>query len=732
MKNILIILAAAALLASCGLPVSQTGLASSGTYGLPVVSVSPSSTDAELAANPAVKFGYVVTKAVPGFDESAFAALGAELVSSFTLNGIEGTFYRLHKAEGVAKLIWDLRVTKGILYAEPALVSRLVKPVAGSASRALGDGDLANDPRSDSSEYSLAITHALESYDTVTGNGYGANTVYVAVIDTGINMAHEDFWYDADGAGPGAPVSIVEYAKSAFDKAADGTMTWRGDEVPFVTVPAGENWDDEAHGTHVSGTIAAVGDNGVGVAGVAWKQTKIISYKCFANATEGSGDDWSIYGALGDLADWVKAQRLGDPNFQATVPVNMSLGGDYAGSFELEMINYAVSQGVLPIVAMGNDGKRVGQFPASYQGVVAVGATNGMDGKVHFSNTGHWISVSAPGYDIISTGNGSDYWNDDTPFRQAEYQWMSGTSMATPFVTGLVGYLLSFDKTLTPYQVKAVLEQTADDKGAVGFDEDFGYGRVNVLHAATMVRTGVGLPVDGVAYVSSKIVVTVDNTSGNYNSGIVGFEDRVIGQPVYLYDSVGHFVSLGLTNGTNGEVEFRGLPPGDYTVKTNFFGSVGTEAVTLANGADQTVDFTWNKNIVYVSTVKNTTAGFVNGTDTMISIYNAETMLTADAVVTDYDRGTLDTLQVELPSGTYWAKITAYGAYKPAYNYIMQVGFSPASAQALADGGRAANVDDSHEQDDDGAAATLKGEFARETPFAANLCDADVFMFVVP
>lgn len=735
MRKILGILAIVALFASCSSPLMNQGAGPAAEAGLNVVQVT---TDAALQANEAVNYGVVIVKAVSGFDTAAFERLGATVDSKMTLNG--GTYYRLTKANGVTKLINSLRITKGILYAEPELVYKRVMPitrVADATSRALSDGNLALDPRNASSGYSLELTKALDSYKPVasSGNGYGANTVYVAVIDTGLNWTHDDFWINDT-------TSIIEYAKSAFNKAADGTMTWIGDNQPLVTIAvpatksAAVNWDDEAHGTHVTGTIAALGDNGVGVAGVAWKNTKVISYKCFANAEAGSGAGWSIYGSLGDLAEWVKAKRIADPAFQKTLPVNMSLGGDSAGSFEYEMINFALEQGVLPIVAMGNDGKRMGQFPASYQGVVAVGATNGKDEKVHFSNTGEWISVSAPGYDIISTGNGGNSWQ--IPAASAsEYQWMSGTSMATPFVTGMVGYLLSFNKDLTPYQVKAVLEQTADDKGAVGFDEDYGYGRVNVLAAATMVRTGTGLPAVGASYVETKIVATVSNTSGNYDSGLgtvntVDCSKRLVDQTVSLYDAGGDFVSLGLTNGTNGEVEFRGLPAGNYTLKTNFFGEAKTQAITLNNSADQTAAFSYNKNIVYICTVP--AMAFNAGkdtTDTVIDVYSDEALTTN---VGTLDKYMLDTLSLELAPGTYYLKITAYGGAAGNGNYGLQVGFANISevAATVTDGDRLATADDSHEDDDTGVLATAKGNLTLDTPYAFNLIDAaDVFKFTI-
>ncbi|MBN1519659.1 MAG: dentilisin complex serine proteinase subunit PrtP [Spirochaetales bacterium] len=746
MKKLLVILAAALLLGSCGLPFLQApAMGPAEEAGLNVVKVAPTkAADLELYNNEWVNYGYVIVKTDDGFDVSRFEALGAEVAGSFTLRNAPGTYWRLYKTTGVAQLISRLRYQRGVAYAEPELVSKRVLPVVENASaRSLTSGDLADDPRAQSSEYSLAITQALDSYKAVAdgGNGYGTNEVYVGVIDTGINMAHEDFWYDDDENPTTQDVSIVEYAKSAFIKAADGTMTWVGDGVDHVTVPSGENWDDQAHGTHVSGTIAARGDNGVGVAGVAWKNVKLISYKCFADADSGSGSDWSVYYGLADLADWKVANGV----TQATIPVNMSLGGSYAGSFELEMINYALTRGVLPIVAMGNDGMRMGQFPASYQGVVAVGATNGKDEKVHFSNTGHWISVSAPGYDIISTGNGSAYWNGDpwgNVVRQTEYQWMSGTSMATPFVTGMVGYLLSFDPTLTPYQVKRVLELTADDLGAAGFDEDFGYGRVNVLDAATMVRTGTGLPADNSHYLNTKIVATVENISAAYDSGIAEFQKRIVGATVSLYDSLGQFIALGMTNGTDGSVEFRGLTAGTYTLKVNYEGELQSQIVTLDGTADQTAAFSYDKTILFVCTVPNLAynAG-EDATDTMLTLYEYNpaggTEEEKYIYVTDVDQDYLDTLSAEVVSGkTYFVEIAPYN--QRGGNYAIQIGFSPITEANAVDGARLSSDNDSHEADGTYAEALDKGEFDLGTPFGANLVggsastDVDIFMFTVP
>lgn len=752
MKKLLGILAAALLFGSCGMPLLQPALGPAQESGLNVVVVDGDSTDAALAADPAVNYGSVIVKAVPGFDAARFARLGAEVASTVSFPGIEGDFYRLRVAEGsMVKTINSLRYTRGVLWAEPELVSKRVIPVekVDATERLIIDGDLSGDPRGEYSLYSLGITKALDSYKAVAsgGNDYGAATVLMAVIDTGINWTHEDFWTNPDGDDINEPgESVIVYAKSAFNKAVDGTMTWVGDGTPFVTIPEGENWDDEAHGSHVAGTMLALGDNGVGVTGVAWKNARVISYKCFANAESGSGADWSVYGALGDLAAYVEAERLAGTLTQATIPVNMSLGGSYAGSFELEMINYALSQGVLPVVAMGNDGMRMAQFPASYQGVLAVGATNGRDEKVHFSNTGHWISVSAPGYDIVSVGNGGYDWQDPA-WSSSDYQWMSGTSMATPFVTGVIGYILSFDPTLTPYQVKRVLELSADDKGAAGFDEDFGYGRVNVLAAATMVRTTAGLPAINDYYLPTKIVATVENVSANYDSGLgTGLEKRVAGATVSVFDGAGQFLFMGMTNGTDGSVEFRGLPAGTYTLTVNYEGEVQSLPVTLDSAGDQTAAFSFDKTILFVSTVPNLAynAG-EDETDSMLTLYELvpDDPATVDVDETTYkeiafvDAGYLDTLSAEVTSGTtYFVAIEPYASR--GGNYAIQIGFSPITEANVVDGVRLAADNDSHEADDDFAAATLKGEFALGTPFGANLVggaastDVDIYMFTIP
>ena len=117
-------------------------------------------------------------------------------------------------------------------------------------------------------------------------------TPYVATIDTGLNPVHEEF--------SGRVVRLM----SAFDSSdAGASNSYVGDYQDLVEVPLTENWDDGAHGSHVMGTIAANGDNGIGVAGVCW-QSNLISYKVFSESDGASGTSWAVYGSLYDLINW--------------------------------------------------------------------------------------------------------------------------------------------------------------------------------------------------------------------------------------------------------------------------------------------------------------------------------------------------------------------------------------------------------------------------------------------
>jgi thermitase len=712
--TILALLAAisvAAALAGCSLFATPgTSYSASSRAMAPYAMFEPAD-EAELAAAAAAgeaNAGYVIVKVASDFDAARFARIGATVSGHFSLNSSE--YYRLYKKNGSIKLVARLRRMAGVAYAQHELVSRLPAYEKSSdaaidkgASRdAAAIAAVLDDPFTWGRYGHFETTKALDAYEAY---GFGTNTVYVADIDTGINRTHEDF-IDANGD------QIIEYAKSAFSSADGGTtFAFVGNSANFVVVPENEDWDEEGHGTHTAGTIAALGNNGKGVAGVAWQKVKLISYKCFSDAaSSGSGSDWAVYGGLADLISWKQTHSV-----TQTIPVNMSLGSSFAGYFELDMINQALDENIMVVASMGNSGFNAPQYPAAYTGVLAVGATKADGSKVSFSTSGNFISVSAPGYNIYSTCNGaSDAYID-----------MSGTSMAAPFVTGTVAYLLSFNPALKPDQIKAILESTAIDIGAEGWDEDTGYGLVNVKAAAQILNGGT-IPDQGATYSTKTASVYVKNTNANYDSGIPGYKSAVTGQTVYLYDADDAYVCLGITNADTGVAEFKLLKPGTYTARTNYLGTKAEKTFTVDNAVDTEVDLEFDIALLFIQTVPNLAKDPTESTeaDTVIYLYDDAD----NALVNGYDSGTLDWIGVTgLTSGkTYKVGILQYEGATGEYG--LNIGFTGITSVNTTNG-RGAGADDSFEDNDTLATAKL---VTVGTDYGLFAGDADYFSFVMP
>ena len=464
-------------------------------------------------------------------------------------------FLTVKTLKDYAETLNKIRELPNIFYAEPdykvgivgTYTERPATPILHPFD--LSNGNLDDDPVGDREEYALAITEALRAYEEL---GYGDNVVWAGIIDTGTNANHEDL-KDKDGN------RVVKILKTAFA----GGGTFQNDSSGNTDT----EYDRGGHGTHCSGSICASGNNGKGIAGVAWKNVKLASYKGMMN---GGGSVVSIYGSLRDLVDSVRSEI--PQTEQATIPVNMSLGGPVASHYALEHLNYARSKGFLVVAANGNEGQLLPSYPASYPGILTVGATGDNDKKTGFSTSGPWINIVAPGLNIISLKHTSTH----------EYVYMSGTSMATPFVTGMIAYLLSFNPHLTPSQITAILEKTADKIDSYnqdpvgkydenGFSKWYGYGRVNVYKAAKMIVEKKE-PAVGQEYVETTLIVNA----------------RSQRQMVHVYDkNTGVLVSMSLTYGYPSKTEFRGLRPGTYNVVC---ARVAKE-VTITNDSDATVSF---------------------------------------------------------------------------------------------------------------------------------------------
>jgi subtilisin family serine protease len=217
--------------------------------------------------------------------------------------------------------------------------------------------------------------------------------------------------------------------------------------------------DDNGHGTHVAGIIGAVTNNGVGVAGLA--QVSIMAEKVLDS---GGG------GTIFDVA-----QGMIDATNKGARITNNSYGTYLYSDTMRAAFEYARSHGVLNVAAAGNDNTNQPFYPAAFgEFVVSVSGTDQNDAKASFSNYGDWIDLSAPAVNIVST------------LPAGSYGTLTGTSMASAFVTGATALVWSHFQTLSAEQVRQRLQETAVDLGAPGRDPLFGYGRVDIFSALKM------------------------------------------------------------------------------------------------------------------------------------------------------------------------------------------------------------------------------------------------------
>ncbi len=289
---------------------------------------------------------------------------------------------------------------------------------------------------SDPAFASLEMVYGLARIDAPNAWEYtrGSAEVIVAVVDSGIKLDHPEF------AG----------------RLTDGYDFVNDDDQPD---------DDAGHGTHVAGVVAAGMDNGVGATGVC-PGCRLMPVKVLGANNLGT---WS------NLAQGI----LYAVDHGADV-VNLSLGGSVASQTLAAAVDYAQAHGVVVVAAAGNYGNDLPYYPAALDGVVGVGATTAQDNRWQNSNFGAAVDVAAPGDLIYST-----YYQLDNVL--GGYMYLSGTSMATPHVSGLAGLALSLDPSLTPAEVLDMLQRGADDLGAPGRDAEYGNGRINAARTMTLV-----------------------------------------------------------------------------------------------------------------------------------------------------------------------------------------------------------------------------------------------------
>ncbi|MNM24681.1 Minor extracellular protease Epr precursor [compost metagenome] len=222
------------------------------------------------------------------------------------------------------------------------------------------------------------------------------------------------------------------------------------------------------HGTHVTGIIGALVNNGEGVAGISW-YNKILPVKVLDNT--GAGTTYSVAEGIIWAAD------------HGAKVINLSLGNYADSQFLHDAIKYAYNKDVVLVSASGNDNTERPGYPAAYPEVLAVAATTASDERADFSNYGDYVDVSAPGESIASTYIGS------------QYAALSGTSMASPHAAALAGLVRSLNPDLTNKEVMDLMTKNAVDLGAKGHDKYFGWGRLDV-YRTLQAAAGEGVAVE--------------------------------------------------------------------------------------------------------------------------------------------------------------------------------------------------------------------------------------------
>ena len=300
--------------------------------------------------------------------------------------------------------------------------------------------------------------------------GTGSDSVVAAVIDTGIDYLHPDLSANV-WTNPGEiPGNGIDDDGNGYIDDVHGIDTFNHDSNPV---------DDHGHGTHVAGTIGAVGNNGIGVVGINWR-VKLIACKFMSSG--GSGPD----SAAIECFDYLTSLKLRGINVRVT---NNSWGSDSGDvdTFLKDAIDAAGNAGIVNVFAAGNNGTNndVMPFsPASYTSpsIVAVAASETNDGRAGFSNYGLTsVDLAAPGAGIISTAAGGGYAS------------AAGTSMAAPHVAGAVAMVASLHPEYSVSDIKNVLLENVDRLGSWDGLVASG-GRLN-LFASLLATPNVGAPV---------------------------------------------------------------------------------------------------------------------------------------------------------------------------------------------------------------------------------------------
>lgn len=441
----------------------------------------------------------------PGAAPEALGGLGgATLLQRLPEIGVER--WRLPASMDIHDAIRLLSAHPAVRYAEPNyIVHTLAIPMDPLRNELWGLHNLGQ-----TGGTTDADIDALEAWDVRTD----ASSVVVGVIDTGIDYNHEDLvgniW-----TNPGEDLNSNGVVDATDFNGVDDDGNGKVDDLRGWDCRNEDNdpMDDNNHGTHVAGTIGARGNNGVGVVGVNWN-VKLMPLKFLSSG--GSGSITDAIECINYAASFVDASG----NRVVRITSN-SWGGGQKSRAEEQAI---AASGALFVAAAGNSGSSQKMYPAGYDldNILSVAATDHNDVLASFSNFGSdWVDLGAPGVAVLSTT------------RNNMYRRLSGTSMATPHVSGVAALLMAQIATMTNAQVKTTILDHVDPLPSLQGKTVTG-GRLNAARAlgaqpdpadATPPAAVTDLAVDAVGVTPTSLTLTWTATG---DDGSVG--------TAYLYD----------------------------------------------------------------------------------------------------------------------------------------------------------------------------------------------------
>jgi len=488
--------------------------------------------------------------ALPSVMSTTNAEVGASVMTDYSEAGIPGMQVVQVKGVPVTKAIQEYTSNPNVLYAEPDYLVSLPPEQADKVSTRVESLELASMRTPNDPDFPLqwglkntgqapfygqsgADIKAADAWGTTTGS----SSVVIAVVDTGVDYTHPDL------AG-NIWINSGEIPNNGIDDDRNGYV----DDVRGWNFASSNNnpMDDHGHGTHCAGSIAAVSNNNLGITGVCWN-ARIMPLK-FLNAS-GNGRVSDAISAI------LYANRMG-----AQV-----ISNSWGGTQYTQALKDAIDASPAVVVcAAGNSGQNSDQYPQypaamSSSNIISVAATDNKDKLASFSNYGtSSVDLAAPGVNIRST------------YKNGQYQYLSGTSMATPYVSGVAGLLKAVNPSMTKNQIRDRILNTVDRLSSLSGKVATG-GRLNAAAAVGSVSptptvTPTPTPQPGVltaSFIASPLsgrvplrVQFIDTSIGQpstwaWNFGDGGYSYQK--NPVYTYTKKGVY-SVRLTISRSGKM----------------------------------------------------------------------------------------------------------------------------------------------------------------------------------